>query len=220
MSINQDVNSPIPDVDIDITSNPPNIIIQSNQIAPLTPINETQKNEETISTSLTSNLNIKENNKININDIIKNLRNETIQLFLKIFQVKSITLKLYLILLLAFVSCLCSYTIVILTVSYLSYDVITTSRQITETSSVFPKVTICNSNPFQTEYAVEFLKEINKRIDPTLNIFEIDKKEILAYNNYTFNDLNGLSKQIFEQAIALVGSSNFTVNFCLTIWTI
>jgi hypothetical protein len=103
MSINQDSNSPIPDVDIHIIrSSSPSVINQSNQIAPLPPdINETlQKNEESLPTNLTLNLKINHKTKT-INDLIKNLRNETIQLLVKIFQVKSITLKLYLI--------LCSY---------------------------------------------------------------------------------------------------------------
>ena len=43
-----------------------------------------------------------------------------------------------------------AYTTIELILTYLKYDVITTSRTIYETPSVFPKVTVCNLNQFTT----------------------------------------------------------------------
>ena len=55
----------------------------------------------------------------------------------------------------------------------MEYNVITTTRIINETPAVFPKVTICNKNPFTSRNAFEFLSESNflnmSRINETLN---------------------------------------------------
>ena len=68
---------------------------------------------------------------------------------------------------------LASYTTITLVLTYMEYNVITTTRIINETPAVFPKVTICNKNPFTSRNAFEFLSESNflnmSRINETLN---------------------------------------------------
>ncbi len=56
---------------------------------------------------------------------------------------------------------LASYMTINLILNYMEYNVITTIRAINESPSIFPKVTICNRNPFTTKYAYEFLSESN-----------------------------------------------------------
>jgi hypothetical protein len=67
--------------------------------------------------------------------------------------------------------------------AFFKYEVITTSRQILETPTLFPKITICNRNRFQTRKALDFLVEMNKIIDSKVNFF--DAKQISLYN-YSF----------------------------------
>ena len=99
-----------------------------------------------------------------VKDLIKHLRNEAIKLFLKIFQVKHKWLKFYLIILLLIVLTISCYMLTNLILSYLAFEVLTTARTLTEIKSIFPKVSICNVNPFQTEYALELLKQTNKEL--------------------------------------------------------
>jgi hypothetical protein len=56
---------------------------------------------------------------------------------------------------------LASYMTINLILSYLEYNVITTIRVINDCPAIFPKVTICNRNPFTTRYAYEFLSQSN-----------------------------------------------------------
>ena len=139
-----------------------------------------------------------------VNDMIKHLRNETIKLFIKTFRTKSILLRLYLIFLLISVTSITVYTLVGLMVSYLNYEVLTTSITITETSSTFPRVTICNYINFQTEYAVQFLSEINNELNPNVNIFQVNQT-----TNLTYAEVNFLAQSIYDRAIKKI-NSNFT----------
>ena len=67
--------------------------------------------------------------------------------------------------------------------AFFMYEVTTTSRQILETPTLFPKITICNRNRFQTRKALDFLVEINKIINANVNFFDV--KQIASYN-YSF----------------------------------
>jgi hypothetical protein len=140
-----------------------------------------------------------------IKGIVKNLRNEFIQLLIKIFQAKHKLLKLYLVILILFVSSICGYTLADSIMSYLEFNVITTSRSITETVSNFPKVTFCNKNIFQTSYALEFLSQVNKDLNPEWSIFvEEDLKDKKFYQ------INDLALHINRISLDLVNSLNFT----------
>ena len=157
------------------------------------------ENEENCPTNMVKNW------RDEVNDMIKHLRNETIKLFIKTFRTKSIIIRLYLVFLLISVTTITVYTLVGLILSYLKYEVITTSIAITETSSLFPKVTICNYINFQTEYAVEFLSEINNEIDSTVNIFQRDQAL-----NLTYVEINQLANLVYSRAIKKINSKNFT----------
>ena len=97
--------------------------------------------------------------------IKETLYNSFAQVIIKIIETPYYTLKTFLFICLIASSGICSYLIVELIMGYLSYGVSTTSRTLYETPATFPKVTICNANPFTTQYAVEFLKKINQKIN-------------------------------------------------------
>ena len=61
---------------------------------------------------------------------------------------------------------------------YLSFEVKTTSRTKFETSSLFPQITICNRNIFQTEFAIEFLRNVTKERLPRLHVDAFDLEQV------------------------------------------
>ena len=83
-----------------------------------------------------------------------------------------IIIKIFLFICLIVSSGFCSYLIIELIMGYYSYGVLTAMRTLYETPVTFPKVTICNANPFTTQYAVEFLKKINRKNSQKKKIFE------------------------------------------------
>ena len=98
--------------------------------------------------------------------LIKSLIKETLynslaQAIIKIKETPYLTLKTFLLICVLALSGLCSYLIIELFLNYFSYGVNTTSRTLYETPVIFPKITIFDLNPFTTQYAMEFLKEIS-----------------------------------------------------------
>jgi hypothetical protein len=69
---------------------------------------------------------------------------------------------------------LCSYLIIQTIMEYLEFDVITKVRIVGETEAEFPRITICNLNPFQTEFAFDFYKR-----NGNLSLFEFIKVSYL-----------------------------------------
>jgi acid-sensing ion channel 2 len=98
------------------------------------------------------------------------LYNSAAQAIIKITETPCYTLKIFLLVCVIASGGICSYLIIELIMGYLSYNVSTTSRTSYETPATFPKVTICNVNPFTTQYAVEFLKRINKDVNSLRNV--------------------------------------------------
>ena len=62
-------------------------------------------------------------------------------------------------------NCLALYMLVQSIRNYFDYEVITTSRTIYETPTLFPKVTICNQNMLETEFAWDFISNIDSTWD-------------------------------------------------------
>ena len=63
-------------------------------------------------------------------------------------------------------SCFASYLVFESISDYFEYEVITTTRSIFEVPTQFPKIKICNVNPFATKYSFDFLKNIEKELNP------------------------------------------------------
>jgi len=90
-------------------------------------------------------------------------------------------------------------------VSYFSYGVSDTSRTLYETPALFPKVTICNANPFTTRYALEFLRTVNQEYEQSVDIFNEDQMSKLNLSRRVYlNDL------IYKQAIGEMNRLNNT----------
>ena len=100
-----------------------------------------------------------------IKNLLKNdLRTELFEVYSKIFHTPHLVLKLYLFIFVVGSTCLASYMVIQTILAYFEYNVVTTSRTIFETPTLFPKITFCNTNMFQTEYALKILQDVDKQI--------------------------------------------------------
>ena len=101
--------------------------------------------------------------------IRERLYNSIAQAFLILNKTPHYSIKLLLVFSLCISSATTTYLIIQSFVDYFKYEVSTTTRTIFEIPSLFPMITICQSSPFTTPFALEFLKEISR-----LNFKEID----------------------------------------------
>ena len=81
------------------------------------------------------------------------LYNSLAQAIFRIFTTSHLILKIFLFTFVFVSTSYSSYLVIETIMSYLSFGVTTTSRTIHETPTLFPKVTFCNFNMFQSEYA-------------------------------------------------------------------
>ena len=137
--------------------------------------------------------------------IKETLYNSVAQALIKLIETKYFSLKLLLSIFVLVSVCFCSSLIRQLILSYLSFEVSTTTRTLYETPALFPKVTICNVNPFTTEYALEFLKEISHNFKSKIDIFNKTKLNRL---NQTYK--SSLISNVYHQAIFKMNSLNQT----------
>ena len=108
-----------------------------------------------------------------------NLNNELAQAAMRLFKSEFKSIKCVISLFLTFSICLSAYLTIQTLLSYLSYEVITTSRTLFESPAIFPKITFCNLNAFTSEYSVEYLKSINKKYEPLFDIFNENQMKTL-----------------------------------------
>jgi hypothetical protein len=131
------------------------------------------------------------------------LYNSLCQAVIRLVQSPHLPLKLFLFIFIGLSNVLAAYYIIGSILSFLSFEVVTTTRTIYETPTLFPKITICNRNRFQTEFTLEFLKELNKKINPNASLFNIE--QMLNFNSSFKTDLmekvitkaNGIIKNDF-----------------------
>jgi hypothetical protein len=144
--------------------------------------------------------------KILITEILtRNLNNELAQAIVRLFKTKFKSIKCVLVLFLVVCICLSAYLTIQTCISYFSYEVITTSRTVFEFPMTFPKVTLCNLNPFTSEYSVEFLRKINKNLMPDFDVFDENQMSTISYENKS-----KLISDIFAQAFLQMNSLNFS----------
>jgi len=55
---------------------------------------------------------------------------------------------------------LCSYFVIESLIDFFTYDVTMSTRTYFETTSLFPKITFCNKNPYTTKYAFDLSKKM------------------------------------------------------------
>ena len=94
-------------------------------------------------------------------DLLKeNLTCEMYDASLKLIDTPHIVLKVFLCLFLLLTNALNAYITVGLIMTYLNYDVLSTSRTIYETPSMFPMITICNTNPFTNVNGLSYVNQL------------------------------------------------------------
>jgi len=139
------------------------------------------------------------------NLIKQNLTNEAVQGFFKIFFSSSRTIKLFWTLSLIIGNALNAYLVISSIVTYLSFGVSTSLKTIVENPTDFPQITICNNNQFCTSDAIEFLKQVNSQVKPSIDIFNQSQMNTLGHDGKA-----EVIKFVYNAAIARMFSKNFT----------
>jgi hypothetical protein len=140
--------------------------------------------------------------KINIKMIIaeqikSDIRNEMVRAFLNICRSENMCIQAFSLIFVIMANAFAAFFIISTILTYFQFEVTTNTRIIFETPAPFPKVTICNNNQFQTEYAIQFLKEINQQVSPNINIFDLNQTL-----NMTYKEKHILFKKIIKIATA------------------
>ena len=135
-------------------------------------------------------------NKFPILNLIKeNIGFEGAQALIRIFDNKNVFLKIFWVVCLLGSNLICGYLLVQTLLTYLSFQVFTTTTTVHETPAVFPKITICNSAFATTEYALNLIKDINKEKSPNISIF--DESQL---KNLNWTDQQNLIWEIYNAA--------------------
>ena len=157
-----------------------------------------------------------------INVILKaNLNNEMAQAILKLFETNQhLTVKLIIFLFVIATSCLSSFLTIQSCLSYLSFEVITTTRTIPEVPTIFPKITFCNLNPFTHSNSIEFFKDLNENSDENLSYKEkyglwhgLYNKGLVNMNKLRFTNFT-LIKHLSHNFEDILLSCRFNQNSC------
>ena len=130
------------------------------------------------------------------------LYNSLAQACIKIYQTKHFKLKIFLFISIIVLNCLASYMVIQSIRSYFDYEVITTSRTIYETPTLFPKITICNQNMLQTEYGWDFIS----KIDSSWNFFKYPS----LMKNLTYTERYTLKTKFYAIAQGMLLEKYFT----------
>ena len=111
---------------------------------------------------------------------------------------------IWLILLFVFVS-ICIMLIIDSVNAYLRFDVTTKSRLLRETRATFPTITICQVNPFSTDYATQLMKQAN-----TTSMYALE----LYTKNTTGAYLTDASKQQLSNFTRMLIKCSFASQTC------
>jgi hypothetical protein len=133
------------------------------------------------------------------------ITNEAVQGLSKILISQSRTIKVFWFFSLFLANALNFYFIIASILTYLKYEVSTVREYVVENPSVYPKVTFCNNNQFTTAYALDFLKEINKKVDPKIDIFNTTQMSKL---NHSIKETT--ISEVYNEAVATILGKNFT----------
>jgi hypothetical protein len=147
--------------------------------------------------------------------LLKNtLYNSAAQAIIKLFETPHASLKVFLFICVIIPTGLCSFLIIKLVLNYLNYDVFTTLRTFYATPALFPKITVCNVNSFTTQYAAQFLKQINQELYPNVDIFNVEQMRKLNFRSkieyintikssarYKMNSLNKTEKKKLSHSL-------------------
>ena len=122
--------------------------------------------------------------KLSTLDLIKEtIGNEAAQAFVKIFRSTSCFKKIFWVTCLIAACSLSAFFVIQSLITFVTYEVSTNTRTIFEMTSLFPRITYCNKNPFNTKYSFESLEKIGNYND------------MLYAMNYVLNDSEKLRLQ-------------------------
>jgi hypothetical protein len=108
-------------------------------------------NENTNSNETYSSIKVRRHQNRQIKELIKReLTNEAIQDFFKVFFASHLSIKIFWTISIVISVGLCSYLVIQSILTYMSYGVNTTTRNIVENPTDFPRITICMLNFFLT----------------------------------------------------------------------
>ena len=112
----------------------------------------------------------------------QDIRTPLYEMCIKVFKSPHNAIRIILSVYVCLAICLASYTIIESILAYFTYQVITTSRTLHETPTLYPKVTICSSHIFQTGYALELLKKANTRLYPHVDVLNLTQMKEFPLN--------------------------------------
>ena len=115
--------------------------------------------------------------------IKENVGFEGAQAVVRVLDSKNIFLKLFWVFCLLVSNLVCGYLLVQTLLTYLDFQVYTTTTTVHETPAVFPKITICNSALTTTKYALNLIKEINNELSPGISIFDENPLKNMSFKN-------------------------------------
>ena len=159
-----------------------------------------------------------------LNTLKEVLYNSTGQGIVKILRNQYKSVQIMWLTTLIFSSTLCFFLITQNILNFFKFDVNTKTRKITEIPMVFPTVSICNKNMFQTSYALDYIKQIIF-VHNLTNIFETGNKTItddeiqeilfLAASNTLSNNFNDeMRKKLSLDISDTIKSCKFDDNSC------
>ena len=133
---------------------------------------------------MNANFKVKNTSKKTVMNLLrKNLTSEMFHSIMNAIETPHASLKTFTFIFCLLANAFASYTTLTLILSYLNYGVTTTSRLILDTSVEFPKVTVCNINPFQTKYAYEVLNKLSKQANISVNLFDRNQLKTLDFKS-------------------------------------
>ena len=133
------------------------------------------------------------------------LYNSLAQATIRIFASKHLILRVYLFFFVIVTTSLASYMVLSTVLSYLSYEVTTTSRTLYETPTLFPQITFCTWNQFTSADSIPLLRDINMQVNASIDIFDQEQMNLL--DNGTKYALIG---EIYDLAIVKVMNKSFS----------
>ena len=142
------------------------------------------------------------------------LYNSIAQAILKIIWSPNKVIKVFLTASVLVSSGLSGFLVIQSILSYFKYEVITMTRTIYEMPTLYPKVTICMTSKYMSKNALDFLREINHQVEPTVDVFDSQTFNKLSYDNKT-NILNKISEEANYQLLNLTDDKKRSLSHSL-----
>jgi hypothetical protein len=140
------------------------------------------------------------------------LNNSTAQALFNLVHTPHLVLKLFLALCIISTIVASSFAVISSILNYYQFEVTTVSRQVFETTTYFPRITLCNLNQFTTVNGLEFLKKVakNSKILNADSAFDSEKTK-----NITLGEKIRLYGELAIEATSLMLESKLNFSHSL-----